>query len=136
MRVALICVWLVVVALVCYWLVRRFRFKGYGIIGVGLLALLLWVGGGAFINFEVLSREVNEKVSELVSLYGDTYIRLDGNNISIKIGNQWLRLSDIAVVGDLLTDDVCIEYDGEVIYLGHSGVVNVLRTLEYLGFLD
>lgn len=136
MKTPWVIVWFLVVLVLFIFIKRKFRLHRYGLIGLGFLAIILWVGGGTLINSNTIPPETQEKIDEITAVYGDTYIKTKGSDIYIKINDEWLNLSDINVVGSVLTDDLSIEYEGKEIYLGHSGVVNVIKTLEALGLID
>lgn len=136
MRTALVIIWFIILTVLFVYVKKRFRLGMYGVIGLSIVAIVLWLGGSAFIDLNTIPSEVQEKVDQIVSVYGDTYIKTEGNDIYINVNNEWLNLSEIKLIGGLLTDDIYIEYEGREIYLGHSGVVNVFKTLESMGLIE
>lgn len=136
MRTLLITLWLVILAILFVVVWKKFKLDKYGLICFAFVVILLWLGGSSIINLNTLSSEVQEKISQVTDMYGDTYIRTDGDEIYINVNGEWLNLADIKIIGGLLADDIYIEYDEREIYLGRSGVVNVIKTLESLGLIE
>lgn len=136
MRTLYITLWLILLIILYLVIWRKFKLGKYGLIGLFLVAVLLWLGGSSVISLNTISPEVKEKLDQVTSLYGDTFIKTDGGKIYININEEWLDLANVKVVGGFLTDDIYIEYEGREIYLGHSGVVNVIKTLESLDLIE
>lgn len=90
--------------------------------------------GENIISLNVLSKEYADKIQEVVDTVGDTYITIDRSNIYVNINDEWVNLQDVAIVKDL-TKDIVIEYDGQEITIGHSGVYNTLKVLQNAGLL-
>lgn len=110
---------------------RRKAFFNFIFVCILLGAFLL---GGNIINLNVLSDEDQAKIDQVVSLVGDSYIKVDSGSIYIKVQDEWMDLNEIKVVGEF-TKDITIEYDGQEIYLGHSGVYNTIKVLQDVGLL-
>lgn len=94
----------------------------------------LFFFGGEIINVNSLSKVTKEKLEQVVDIVGDTYIRANGGNVEVLVGDQWLNLNDIAIIGEFTKDNV-IEYEGQQIYLGHSGVYNTVKVLQDVGLI-
>lgn len=137
MRTLFLCIWLVVLVILCMYIWRRWNGgkRSTKILGVGLVFLILWLCGSSLISVNTLSADVQKKIDKVVELYGDAYIQTDGSEIFLRVNEEWVNLRDISIIGGILADDLYIEYDGREIYLGHSGVVNVIKTLESFGLI-
>lgn len=96
----------------------------------------LFVVGSNIVDLNYLSPEIQGKIDAVVATVGDSFIKTSGNSVLIKIGDEWCDLSKIAVIGDLATESVVIEYDGKKLYVGETGLVNVLRVLESMGLVQ
>ena len=107
----------------------------FGKVWLSVVLFICFCIGGTIVNSCVLSEEENEKINQIVATYGDTYVKVEGDIIYVNVNGEWLNLSKIEVVGSL-TKDCTIEYEGHLIYLGHSGTVSTLKVLEDSGFLD
>jgi hypothetical protein len=136
MRILLILLWLVFCVAVILGIIYKFSLKKYGKIGMLCVCLVLFLFGANFINLNVVSSSIQEKVNQVTDVCGDTYIRTHGSEVQILVNGDWLNLSDISVLGDLMTDELTITYDGEEIYLGESGVVNTIKVMESVGLLE
>lgn len=135
MRVGLLIGLAIILAIIAFILILKVV-KGLALkIVVVCVAVVLFFGGVKVINLNTLSSDVEAKVQTVVDTVGDSSIKTDGNKVLVKIDNGWYDVSKLSVVGGLLTDDVKLRYEGKEIYVGHSGVVNTLKTLEKVGLL-
>lgn len=135
MRAGLLIGLAIILAIIAFILILKVV-KGLALkIVVVCVAVVLFFGGGKIINLNTLSSDVEAKVQTVVDTVGDSSIKTDGNKVLVKIDNGWYDVSKLSVVGGLLTDDVKLRYEGKEIYVGHSGVVNTLKTLEKVGLL-
>lgn len=130
----LVC-WAVIIAFgyiaVCSILKNK---KLLGKIILGFICVFVFYFGSQIINLNSLSRSVLDKLNIVKEQVGDTYIRVDGGDVLINIRDNWVNLNEIAIVGEF-TKDVKINYEGEEIYLGHSGVYNTIKVLNDLGLI-
>ncbi len=101
---------------------------------VAVACVFVFYFGSQVISLNHLTSEVQKKLELVREQVGDTYIRVDGSKIYVNVGDKWLNLNEIAIVGEF-TKDIKIDYEGEEIYLGHSGVYNTLKVLNDLGLL-
>lgn len=113
----------------------KFKLKRYGMLALAVICGVVFLLGAEIINLTILPDEIKEKVDEVASICGDTYIQVDGNNIEVLINDKWVNLDDISIIGGVLTDEITIEYEGKRIYLGQSGVVNTIKALESVGLI-
>lgn len=133
---ALIClgVMLLIVFLIINSLIKRGLLFKLILIG-GVLCLFFF--GGNIINLNFMPSETMakvEKVKEVLSdNYGD-YVKTEGNSVYVCINDNWVNLDEVEIVGNFSKDNI-ITYDGEEIYLGHSGVYNVIKVLGDVGLL-
>ena len=100
-----------------------------GIIGAFLI-------GANIIELNTLPPEVQSKIDAVVETVGDSMIRTEGNSVLVKVDDEWYDVSKIAIIGDLATDSVVINYDGKELYVGETGLMNVLRVLEDVGLIQ
>ena len=101
-----------------------------------LVIVGIFLFGSNIISLNTLSPEIQAKVDAVVETVGESVIRTEGDSVLVKVNNKWYDLSKIAIVGDLATDSVILKYDGQEIYVGETGVINVLRVLESAGLLQ
>lgn len=102
-----------------------------------VLALVAaFVFGSNIIDLNTLAPEVQEKVDLVVETVGDSFIKTKGDAVLIKIKDTWYDISKISVVGDMATESVVINYDGQEIYVGETGIINVIRVLESVGLVQ
>lgn len=134
MRLSLVILLFIVCICIFCFLNAYKTISGFGKVWLFIVLFICFCIGGTTINSCVLSKEENDKINQIVETYGDTYVKVEGDIIYVKINDEWLNLSKVKVVGSL-TKDCIIEYEGHSIYLGHSGAVSTLRVLEESGFL-
>lgn len=123
---------LLIIYIVITQIVKRKMFFKV-VLACGFLGLFFF--GGEIINLNVLSSATKDKLNKVVDVVGDTYIRAEGGNVEVLVGDSWLNINDIAIVGEF-TKDNTIYYEGQEIYLGHSGVYNTIKVLQDVGLLN
>lgn len=102
---------------------------------IAIICVVLFVfGGGEYINTAFISSKQQEAVDKVVEKVGGDYIDVDGGKVLVKINDNWVNVNDIKIVGDF-TKDVTIEYDGQEIPIGHSGVYNTIKVLKDMGMV-
>lgn len=127
-------IWLiicVILAIVILFKVARKIFKTvliFALVGVFLI-------GANVIDVSTISPELQEKVTAVVDVVGESYIKVSGGDVLININDRWCDITKMSVIGDLATESVSIEYEGEKIYVGETGLVNVLRVLDSFGLV-
>lgn len=136
MRIPYLIGWLLVVTILYLIVCRVTSSKIYGRIGWFIIALLMWLGGSSIIKLNTLPQDTWNKIQEVTEICGDTYVKVEGNDIYINVNESWLNLEEVGVVGSLLTDELYIEYDGEQIYVGNTGLVNTLKVLDSVGLIS
>ena len=90
---------------------------------------------GCLINLNTLPKNIREKLDAVEEVCGNAYIRQDGNSILIKINDSWVDLDKVSLVGDF-AKDIYLEYEGNRIFVGHSGIYNTLKTLKSVGLIE
>lgn len=124
---------------VCFiwrWLKRSNLFK---IVGIGAVVLLFFVGG-SIINVSALPGDILSKLNEAkaklseMGLQEEMYVKADGGSVYVEVGDNWYNLDDVAIIGDF-TKTNTINYNGQDIYLGNSGVYNTIKVLQDVGLL-
>ena len=118
----------------CY-VAGRFKLKRYGMLALAVLCGVVFLIGASIINITVLSDEVKEKVEKVAETCGDTYVRVNGNDVEVLLNEKWVNLKDISVIGGVLGNEITLQYEGKEIYLGQSGVVNTIKALEAVGLI-
>lgn len=130
---------LILLLLLCFiafcYVAGRFKLKKYGMLALAVLCGVVFLIGASIINITVLSDEVKEKVEKVAETCGDTYVRVDGNNVEVLLNEKWVNLEDISVIGGVLGNEITLQYEGKEIYLGQSGVVNTIKALEAVGLI-
>lgn len=101
-----------------------------------LVIVAVFLFGSNIISLNTLAPEIQAKVDAVVETVGDSVIKTEGDSVLIKVGEDWYDVSKIAIIGDLATDSVVIKYDGKELYVGETGLMNVLRVLEDVGLVQ
>lgn len=135
MRIELLIIFGVLIAVLAVILCIKVAKKLVGRVIVVIVAICVFMGGGSIINLNCLANEAKDKVQQVVSVVGDSYIKTEGNKIFINIDNTWYDVSRVSVVGDIV-NSCTLKYDGKEIYVGNSGVFNTVKTLEKLGIIN
>lgn len=99
------------------------------------VGLVLWLVCGSLINLNTLPKDVKQKLETVENVCGTAYIRQDGNSIEIKVNDSWINLDDVSFIGDL-SKNIYLEYDGNKIFVGHSGIYNTIKTLKSVGLIE
>lgn len=97
--------------------------------------VVLYMGIGSVINLNYLSSDFEGKIQQITDTVGESSIKTNGNKVFIKIDNGWYDISKLSVVGDIVTKDIVLKYDGKEIKVSKSGVVNAVKVLEDIGLL-
>lgn len=113
----------------------KFKLSKYGMLGVAVICGALFLMGAEIINVTVLPEDIQSKVNQVAETCGDTYVRVDGNEVEVYINEEWVNLEEVSIIGGVLSDEIILEYDGKEIYLGESGVVNTIKALEAVGLI-
>jgi hypothetical protein len=127
-------IWLIVCAIIAVVILFKVAKKAIKLVAI-LAIVAMFVGGSNIIDLNTLAPEIQAKVDAVVDTIGESAIRTDGNSVLIKVGDSWYDVSKIAVIGDLATESVVLKYDGQEIYVGETGLMNVLRVLESIGLI-
>lgn len=135
MKNIILIIFLVVLVTLGIWVCRRFRLSFYGMIGIFVVCMCLWLVIGSVISVNILPKGLKNKIDKVQEVCGDTYVRSDGSTVYLLINNKWVDINDIQLVGDFM-EDLYIEYGGEKIYVGHSGLYNTLKVLESVGLIS
>lgn len=128
-------IWLVICIILAVVILFKVAKKAVKIVLV-LLIVAVFLFGSNIISLNTLSPEIQAKVDAVVDTVGDSMIKTEGNAVLIKVNDEWYDLSKIAVIGDISTESVVLEYDGEEIYVGETGLINVIRVLESVGLVE
>ena len=104
-------------------------------LALAVLCGVVFLIGASIINITVLSDEVKEKVEKVAETCGDTYVRVNGNDVEVLLNDKRVNLEDISVIGGVLGNEITLQYEGKEIYLGQSGVVNTIKALEAVGLI-
>ena len=97
-------------------------------------AVVIMLGGSSIINLNYIQSQMSSAVQDITNKVGDTYIKMSGNTILVKVNNNWYDVSKLSIVGDF-TKQLTLRYDGKDIYVGDSALVDVFKTLKGLGFI-
>lgn len=135
MRIELLIIFGVLIAVLAIIFCIKVAKKLVGRIIVIIVAICVFMGGDSIINLNCLANEAKDKVQQVVSVVGDSYIKTEGSKIFINIDNTWYDVSKVSVVGDIV-NSCTLKYDDKEIYVGNSGVFYTLKTLEKLGIIN
>lgn len=128
-------IWLVICVILAIIILFKVAKKAIKIVLV-LAIIAVFLLGSNIISLNTLSPEIQAKVDAVVDTVGDSAIKTKGNSVLINVNDEWYDLSKIAVIGDISTESVVLEYEGEEIYVGETGLINVIRVLESVGLVD
>lgn len=104
------------------------------VVALVLIASTLF-GGGKIIDLNTLSADSQEKISQVVQVAGDSYVKTEGSTVYIKVNNEWVDVSKVSVIGDMATKKITLKYDDRTIEIGNSGLVNTIKALEAVGLI-
>lgn len=135
MRELLLLALLVLLLTAGYVLYRRYRLKFYGIVMLCCIGLVIWVVCGSLINLNTLPKDVRAKLEAVEEACGSAYVRQDGNAILLKVNGKWVDLDKVSFVGNF-AEDLYLEYEGNRIFVGHSGIYNTIKTLKSVGLIE
>lgn len=135
MRIELLIIFGVLIAVLAVIFCIKVAKKLVGRIIVIIVAICVFMSGGSIINLNCLANEAKDKVQQVVSVVGDSYIKTEGSKIFINIDNTWYDVSKVSVVGDIV-NSCTLKYDDKEIYVGNSGVFYTVKTLEKLGIIN
>ena len=100
------------------------------------ISFMVLFAGGKIVDLNTLSDVQREQIQQVVDRVGDagSYITVDSGRIYVLVNGEWLDVNNIQGVKRLASDIVLV-YDGEEIYLGHSGVYNAIQVLKDVGLI-
>lgn len=135
MREIYLLILLLVILIAGYLMIRKFDLKFYGKVMIICLGFVIWIVGGSLINLNTLPKDVQEKLEAVEELCGTAYIKQDGRSILIKVNGKWVDLEKVSFVGDF-AKDIYLEYEGNRVFVGHSGIYNTIKTLKSVGLIE
>lgn len=130
MRVCLLVVFLLLIVIVAGVCIYKFKLKMYGILGVVILSMLIWVYGSNLICVNTLDSKIQEKVDEIISVCGDSTIKRSGARVLLKVNKDWVDVNEIEV-----SSPMYIKVNGVEVYVGNNGLVEAIRLLEKAGLI-
>lgn len=130
MRVCLLVVFLLLIVIVAGVCIYKFKLKMYGILGVAIVAMLIWVYGSNLICVNTLDSKTQEKVDEIISVCGDSTIKRSGARVLLKVNKDWVDVNEIEV-----SSPMYIKVSGVDVYVGNNGLVEAIRLLEKAGLI-
>ena len=130
MRVCLLVVFLLLIVIVVGVCIYKFKLKMYGILGVVIVSMLIWVYGSNLICVNTLDSKTQEKVDEIISVCGDSTIKRSGTRVLLKVNKDWVDVNEIEV-----SNPMYIKVNGVEVYVGNNGLVEAIRLLEKAGLI-
>ena len=130
MRVCLLVVFLLLIVIVAGVCIYKFKLKMYGILGVVIVSMLIWVYGSNLICVNTLDSKTQEKVDEIISVCGDSTIKRSGARVLLKVNKDWVDVNEIEV-----SSPMYIKVSGVEVYVGNNGLVEAIRLLEKAGLI-
>lgn len=130
MRVCLLVVFLLLIIIVAGVCIYKFKLKMYGILGVVIVSMLIWVYGSNLICVNTLDSKTQEKVDEIISVCGDSTIKRSGARVLLKVNKDWVDVNEIEV-----SSPMYIKVSGVDVYVGNNGLVEAIRLLEKAGLI-
>lgn len=130
MRACLLVVFLLLIVIVAGVCIYKFKLKMYGILGVVIVSMLIWVYGSNLICVNTLDSKTQEKVDEIISVCGDSAIKRSGARVLLKVNKDWVDVNEIEV-----SSPMYIKVSGVDVYVGNNGLVEAIRLLEKAGLI-
>ena len=130
MRVGLLVALLIVIAVLIGLSVYKFKLKKYGVIGVLVVASIVWVYGSNLICVNTLDAKTQEKVDEIVEICGSNTVKRSGARVLLKVNRDWVDVEDIEISGPMY-----ITVDGARVYIGKNGLIEAIQLLEKAGLI-
>lgn len=130
MRACLLVVFLLLIVIVAGVCIYKFKLKMYGILGVVIVSMLIWVYGSNLICVNTLDSKTQEKVDEIISVCGDSTIKRSGARVLLKVNKDWVDVNEIEV-----SSPMYIKVSGVDVYVGNNGLVEAIRLLEKAGLI-
>lgn len=130
MRACLLVVFLLLIVVVAGVCIYKFKLKMYGILGVVIVSMLIWVYGSNLICVNTLDSKTQEKVDEIISVCGDSTIKRSGARVLLKVNKDWVDVNEIEV-----SSPMYIKVSGVDVYVGNNGLVEAIRLLEKAGLI-
>ena len=130
MRACLLVVFLLLIVIVAGVCIYKFKLKMYGILGVVIVSMLIWVYGSNLICVNTLDSKTQEKVDEIISVCGDSTIKRSGARVLLKVNKDWVDVNEIEV-----SSPMYIKVSGVDVYVGNNGLVEAIRLLEKTGLI-
>lgn len=130
MRVCLLVVFLLLIVIVVGVCIYKFKLKMYGILGVVIVSMLIWVYGSNLICVNTLDSKTQEKVDEIISVCGDSTIKRSGARVLLRVNKDWVDVNEIEV-----SSPMYIKVNGVEVYVGNNGLVEAIRLLEKAGLI-
>lgn len=128
-------IWLVICIVIAVFVLLKIT-KAVSKVIILALIVCLFFAGAKVIDLNTIAPDLMEKVSSVTEMVGENLVKTEGKSVLVKINDKWYDISKLAVVGNLATEDIILKYDGEEIYVGHTGVVNVLKVLDKFGLIE
>ena len=85
MRIELLIIFGVLIVVLAVIFCIKVAKKLVGRVIVIIVAICVFMGGGSIINLNCLANEAKDKVQQVVSVVGDSYIKTEGSKIFINI---------------------------------------------------
>lgn len=130
MRACLLVVFLLLIVIVAGVCIYKLKLKMYGILGVVIVSMLIWVYGSNLICVNTLDSKTQEKVDEIISVCGDSTIKRSGARVLLKVNKDWVDVNEIEV-----SSPMYIKVSGVDVYVGNNGLVEAIRLLEKAGLI-
>lgn len=77
-----------------------------------------------------------KNIQQTVQEMSKGLVRMDGEVPYIKIKDSWVKLEDVKILNWNAFEPIKMEYDGEEITFGDSGLVNTLKFLSKMGLIS
>ena len=77
-----------------------------------------------------------KNIQKTVQEMSSGLVRMDGEVPYIKLKGSWVKLEDVKILNWNAFEPIKMEYDGEEITFGDSGLVNTLKFLSRLGLIS
>lgn len=98
------------------------------VVVIAVIALFLYKG----YNTEIGQRRVGEMQKGIKS-FSEDLVRVSGEDVYLHIKDEWVNAEDVKIFSWKAMEPIYLDYDGQRVYIGDSGLVNVVKFLYKIG---
>lgn len=104
--------------------------KGLLVVSVACVFLVAYHYRSDFVKNKV------SVIQEGLKDFSSDFVRTKGGKAFIKLDGEWVNVEDIKIASWRAFEPMYLEYDGQEIYIGNSGLVNIIKFLSEAGLVE